>query len=264
MEDSREYSVYPSDLDILECFINLRKYLENSALIESEWDPKNSFGIKIDDKRKLFAENYTDFIKILEEHPHSFPIAIHSHWKKNNNLICIRLYIYSSNIEVSIFSEDSHIIRSLHDKIKDIFKASNPPFERSSKIMRSSLKKSIFIAHRFDEYGNKLATILSTFLRRLGFDILEGTGYEAMDIPGKVSEKIISQDIFICLVTPGDTSWILSETSYARGLKKYIIILCQEDIDFKSGILGSDYEYISFKENNLEKCFSDLLYTLPI
>jgi len=135
--------------------------------------------------------------------------------------------------------------------------------ERSSQISRSSIKKPIFIVHRFDDYGNKVDRVLTTFLRRLGFDILEGSGYEAIDIPDKIAEKIISQDIFICLVTPGDTLWILTETVYARAIKKYIIILCQENIDFKSGILGSDYEYISFPENNLEKCFNDLLYALP-
>ncbi|MGP8051477.1 MAG: hypothetical protein ACLPYB_12815 [Desulfobaccales bacterium] len=264
MQDSREYSVYPSDLNILGCFINLRKYLENSSLVESSIsDREISYGIKIDDTRRLYAENYNDFIINLEEHPHSFPINIHSHWIKNKELICIKMEIYRSNIEVSIYSKDSHVISALHDKIKDIFKASNPLVDRSTRVTRSSLKKSVFIAHRFDECGNKLAAILSTFLRRLGFDILEGTGYEARDIPSKVAEKINSQDIFICLVTPGDGSWILSEISYARGIKKYIIILCQENIEFKSGIVGSDYEYISFPENNLEKCFSDLLYALP-
>ena len=58
-----------------------------------------------------------------------------------------------------------------------------------------------------------LALYLESTRRPRGFDILEGSGYEARDIPDKVAEKIMSQDIFICLVTPGDTLWILSETA---------------------------------------------------
>jgi hypothetical protein len=263
MQDSRDYSVYPSNLNILECFINIRRYFENSSLVESRKGSNISYTIRVDDTRRLYADNYDEFIQIFEQYPHSIPVRMHSHWEKNEEFICILIEVYSSNIEVAIYSKDSHLISALHEKIKEIFKASNAPIERSSQISRTSLKKTIFLAHRFDDYGNKFARILITFLRRLGFDLVEGSGYEARDIPDKVAEKIISQDIFICLVTPGDTLWILSETAYARGLKKYIIILCQENIDFKTGILGRDYEYITFPENNLEKCFNDLLYALP-
>jgi hypothetical protein len=98
---------------------------------------------------------------------------------------------------------------------------------------------------------------------RLGFDVLEGEGYETRDIPGKVADRIKSQDIFILLATPGDTSWILGEAAYAKALNKYLIILVQDNVALKKGIIGTDHEHISFPNGNTEKAFDDFLYALP-
>ena len=87
--------------------------------------------------------------------------------------------------------------------------------------------------------------------------------YEARDIPQKVRERILTQDILICLVTSGDSSWLLSETTFAMAHNKYIVIICEENIDLKKGILGMDYEHIPFPKNNIEKSFSDIVYALP-
>jgi hypothetical protein len=91
-----------------------------------------------------------------------------------------------------------------------------------------------------------------------------GAGYEAKDIPEKVAMKIDCQDIFICLVTSGDTIWILSEAAYAKGKSKYLIIICQDGVPFNKGIIGGDYEHLPFPEASIEKCFSDLVYALPV
>ncbi len=58
--------------------------------------------------------------------------------------------------------------------------------------------------------------------------------------------------------------WILSEAAYAKGKNKYIIIICQDDITFNKGIIGGDYEHLTFPKDLIEKCFSDLVYALPI
>jgi ribosome maturation factor RimP len=102
-----------------------------------------------------------------------------------------------------------------------------------------------------------------TFLRRLGFDVAEGAGYEARDIPEKVGDRIRSQDIFLCVATPGDSSWLLSEAAFAKALGKHVIILCQADVEFNKGIIGSEHEYLSFPRGNVEKIYCDLLYALP-
>ena len=130
MQDSRDYSVYPSNLNILECFINLRKYFDNSSIVESKKMGRDiSYTIKVDDTRRLYADNYNDFIQIFEQYPHSIPVRIHSHWEKNEEFICLLIEVYQSNIEVAIYSKDSHLISALHEKIKEIFKASNAPME---------------------------------------------------------------------------------------------------------------------------------------
>jgi hypothetical protein len=105
--------------------------------------------------------------------------------------------------------------------------------------------------------------VLRRFLERLGFDILEGEGYEGKDIPDKVIQRINQQDIFLCLFTPGDPSWLLTEVAFAKGREKYIVIVCEEKTVINRGIIGSDYEYLPFPSGFVEKAFSDLLSALP-
>jgi len=159
--------------------------------------------------------------------------------------------------------DDMNQMAGLHEKFREIFQASNPPIEKNLKIKKGLLKKSIFLAHRFDKLGQETANVLTKFLYRLGFNILEGSGYESTDIPDKVIEKVQTQDIFICLITTGDNHWILSETAYAKALNKYIILIKQDDVDFNSGIIGSDFEYLIFPVGIIEKIFTDLIYALP-
>jgi hypothetical protein len=130
-------------------------------------------------------------------------------------------------------------------------------------VSRYDLKPTVFLAHRFDEQGRNYAETLGRFLRRLGFEVLAGEGYEARDIPAKVVERLRSQDIFVCLVSEGDPTWILSEAAFARGLSKYIVILVQDDLQFKKGIIGTDYEHMTFPKGFIEKTYCDLLYALP-
>jgi hypothetical protein len=56
---------------------------------------------------------------------------------------------------------------------------------------------------------------------------------------------------------------IASEAAYAHGHKKYIVFLAEEGTEVKKGILGADYEHLTFPRGNVEKAFSDLLYALP-
>jgi hypothetical protein len=266
MEDSRTYSVYPSDLNILMAFRNFKDYLvSNGYEGGKKTHESHTFRLEVSPYRALLASEFDEFLKLLERFPISLPIEVHTTWKKKNNIgFANYIYISKSKLTVSVNSDDLDIISAIHDKLKEFFQASNPHQEHIERLSKYDLKKSIFLAHRFDEYGNRSAEIVNRFLRRLGFDVKEGSGYEAKDIPDKVASKIISQDIFICLVTPGDVNWILSEAAYAKGKNKYIVIICQEDVTFNKGIIGGDYEHLSFPRNNIEKCFSDLVYALPI
>lgn len=265
MEDSRDYLVYPSDLNIFTAFKEYSDYLREAGYVGGkQTNDSHKFRLEINPYRSLLARDFDEFLKLLEKHPRSLPIEVHTHWGKSNKTgFANFIYISSSRISISVNSDDLDIVSAIHDKLRVIFHASNPHQEHIDRLSKYGLKKSIFLAHRFDEYGNKQAEILNKFLRRLGFDVKEGSGYEAKDIPDKVAEKIKSQDILICLVTPGDSSWILSEIAFAKGRNKYIIIVCQDDVAFNKGIIGGDYEHILFPKDIVEKSFSDLIYALP-
>ncbi len=269
MHDVRKYTVYPSNLDILECFKNLKKSLDKLALQEDiQFCDKTSYYLRINDWRNLNCQDFNEFLDVLEKYPSAFLINIHSHFgeksKDDKDHFGLSIYIAKEYIEITVSAQDFNLISGMHERLSEIFQATNPPIDRSGRLSKYQLKKSIFIAHRFDEVGQKNASTLLKFLTRLGFKVIEGSGYETRDIPEKVTDKIRSQDILICIVTPGDSTWIMGETAFAKALDKYIIILCQDSLNVNKGIIGNDYEHLSFPENNIEKCFSDLLYALPL
>ena len=266
MQEDRDYSVYPSDLDMLTAFKAFNQYLsDNNYEGGLKTSNEHDFMIEVNPHRRLNAENFKEFLQSLERHPDSLPLRIHSYWKKKKDIAFSSIISVSrSGLKVSVRSDDLDIVSAVHDKIKDCFHASNPQLSQTERLSKYNLKKSIFLAHRFDDEGNSAAQTLEKFLVRLGFDVKEGSGYEAKDIPEKISSKIKSQDIFICLVTPGISSWIISEAAFAKALNKYLIVICQENVDFIKGIIGGDYEHLTFSRGFIEKCFSDLLYALPL
>jgi hypothetical protein len=266
MEDSRSYSVYPSDLNILMAFRSFKEYLaDNKFKGGKRTSQAHKFRLEVSRYRTLLADDFDEFLKLLEQFPNALPLEIHTKWEKRpNKAFANYIYISKSELMVSVNSGDLMLSSAIHDKLRECFSASNPHQEQMERLSKYEQKKSIFLAHRFDEYGNKQAEILNRFLCRLGFDVKEGSGYEAMDIPEKVAAKIRSQDIFICLVTPGDASWVLSEAAYAKGCNKYLVVVCEADVSFNKGIIGGDYEHLSFPRENIEKCFSDLIYALPV
>lgn len=266
MKDIRVYPAYPSDLDVLGSFMKLEEYLRkcNFEEAESAYCPKIKYNLEVSSTRTLIADSFHEFIDLLRQFPQSLPIHIHGHFiNKKKEQVTVIVSLIKSRLIVTIESNDLNIISAFHEKAKEFFQASNPLENEEKPVSRYGLKKTIFLAHRFDEAGNEICSRLNTFLKGLGFDVKEGAGYEARNIPEKVTRKIKEQDIFICLVTPGDSSWILSEASTAKVLNKYMIIVSQMGIEFSKGILGQDYEYLEFPDENIEKIYSKLLYALP-
>jgi hypothetical protein len=267
MQEDREYSVYPSNLDVWGAFNEYNEYLK-----ENKWYSKPErkspdfpqFKVEVNDRRRFYASDFDEFLRLLKKYPYSMPLTVHSNWNKGvKTSFSAVIYINKAELRVYVSSDDLELISAIHDKIKECFHASDPDQEQVDRLSKYNLKKSIFLAHRFDDYGNSIAGNLNRFLLRLGFDVKEGSGYEAKDIPDKVREKIASQDIFICLGTPGDSTWIISEAATAKALIKYLIIICQEKVDLTKGIIGEDFEHLTFPEGFIEKCFSDLVYALP-
>lgn len=266
MEDSRQYNVYPSDLDVPGAFARYKAFLDTRGYTGGAVTTSSHvFKLCVSPYRKLIAADFGEFLSLLQRYPHSLPIEVHTTWKRDSDIwFANYIYLSKSDLSVSVKSDDLDVISSVHDNIRDCFQASNPHHDQLERLSKYALKKSVFVAHRFDEVGNDTAATLTKFLSRLGFDIKEGAGYETRDIPDKVARKIDSQDIFICLVTPGDASWILSEAAYAKAKNRYLILVCQDGVTFNKGIVGGDYEHLAFPKSRIEKCFSDLIYALPV
>ncbi|MGD0655947.1 MAG: hypothetical protein ABSA16_16545 [Thermoguttaceae bacterium] len=134
MRDERKYSAYPSDLDVLQSFIQLQDYLIECGYEEDlECCDKISYDLRLNEFRSLHAENYSEFLRVLEQYPHAGSIGLHTHWKRgNDDTFMCDISLRPSEIEISVKSEDLNTIAAIHDKAKEFFRAYNPPQNKSS------------------------------------------------------------------------------------------------------------------------------------
>jgi hypothetical protein len=265
MRDSRTYSVFPSNLSLPEAFHASDRKLSELGYTEAQGVcPNTQYTATIDSTRTLSADTWAEFLRVIDRYPNPERVFVHSHWAcKDRKDVEVFITVSSREIDITVGSSEQAVLELLHRELQENFRASNPAPEKSPLLSRWKLKKTVFLAHRFDDYGRTIATAVQKFLSRCGFSVVEGEGYEARMIPAKVAERIQSQDILLAVITPGDATWISSEAAFAHGQRKYIVFLVEEGLAFKKGILGADYEHLTFPRANVEKAFSDLLYALP-
>ena len=265
LRDERTYRVYPSNLSVSAAFERLFQHFRDDCQYVDRSDQTCvRYRVKVDDARTVTAQDSREFLRILKEVQQAESVSVHSHWHARGDfLFALDVDIRSRDVEIAVLSLDLTLIGGVHDSAQRIFEASNPPAERSPSTERYNLKKSVFLAHRFDEAGFKAATVARRLLVRMGFSVLEGEGYEARPIPDKVADRIKTQDIFLCIVTPGDMTWLASEGGFAKAHGKYLVVMCEEGVAFSPGVIGGDHEYIAFPKDLIEKGFIDLLYALP-
>lgn len=262
MEENREYKIYPSNLDIVRAIKEFDEYLSKAGYKPNKKSEGGTLSLQVDPHRWLNAESWPEFLDLLERYPSALP-SFNLSWKKKGFItIAAAVTVHKSGLLISAKSDDHDRVAGLHEALKTAFKASNPPVSYKP-INRYNLKKSIFVAHRFDDHGNEVASIISRYCSLLGFDVKDGMGYESRLIPDKVIDRIQSQDIFIVIFTQGKHDWLISEMAYAKGLDKYIVVLADGSLEIAKGIVGSDFEYISFPADNPYRCLIDILYALP-
>ncbi|OHB67909.1 MAG: hypothetical protein A2Y77_03445 [Planctomycetes bacterium RBG_13_62_9] len=262
MEENRVYNTYPSNLDIVRAIKEFDEYLSKSGYKPNDRSEGGTLSLQVDPHRRLNAESWAEFITLLERHPSALP-SFNFGWTKEGDIwIAAAVSVRESQLVISVNSSDHDRVAGVHEVLKAAFKASNPPTSEKP-MSRYRLKKSIFIAHRFDDRGKEVGGIIGRFCSLLGFEVKDGMGYESRVIPDKVAERIESQDIFIVIFTEGKNDWLISEMSYAKGLNRYLIVLADSSLDVPKGIVGSDFEHISFPPDNPYKCLIDLLYALP-
>jgi len=134
MREERKYSVYPSDLDVLQSFIQLQDYLIECGYEEdTDCCDKISYDLKLNEFRSLHADNYSEFLRVLEQYPHASSIGIHTHWKRESgDTFMCNISLHQSEMEISVKSEDLNTIAAIHDKAKEFFMAYNPPQNKPS------------------------------------------------------------------------------------------------------------------------------------
>lgn len=266
MQDIRTYTTFPSNLSLPEAFAESEKVIRSQGYHEFAADRKRTQSTCIiDETRRIRTSTWAEFMKILERFPKSKRQSIYSYWTSESRPeLGLGVDISSLEIEITVASTDEAIIELLHSRLQECFRATNLKPDKSPHLQHRRCKKTAFLAHRFDDKGKQSAAVLKTFLLRCGFHVVEGEGYEARQIPLKIEQRILGQDILIALVTPGDLSWIFTEATFAHAHEKYVLFLVEDGITPKKGIIGADYEHLEFPVGNIEKSFSDLLYALPM
>jgi hypothetical protein len=122
-----------------------------------------------------------------------------------------------------------------------------------------SLRKTGFIAHRFDKHGTECAERLTRFLELLGFAIVTGRTFSPRPIAEKVRGLITGQELLFVILTPGtDDTWLTQEPMVGESKDKPLFLLKQNDFSYKPGLLG-DREYIPFVPDYIESTFIPIL-----
>ena len=128
-----------------------------------------------------------------------------------------------------------------------------PPAEPEDEQPRP--KRTAFIAHRFDDVGDEVSNRLARFLELIGFRVVTGRGYSPQPISDKVKARIEQQALTFVIFTPGDDqTWLVQESILAEFKEKPLIIVRDERVESKSGLLA-DREYISFEAPRIETAF---------
>jgi len=122
-----------------------------------------------------------------------------------------------------------------------------------------ALRKTVFIAHRFDPHGIECVERVTRFLELLGFAIVTGRTFSPRPVAEKVRGRITEQELVIVILTPGtDNTWLTQEPIVGESKDKPLFLLKQNDFDYKAGLL-SDREYIPFPPESVEVTFIPIL-----
>jgi hypothetical protein len=122
-----------------------------------------------------------------------------------------------------------------------------------------SKRRSVFIAHAFDERGRNCAFLLTKLLSLLRFQVVSGEGFSPESVSAKVRRRLSAQGVVVAVLSRAeDQAWLTQEMTAADVLNKPLIVMVQSDVPFKPGILG-DIEYIRFPPGQIEAAFVPLL-----
>jgi hypothetical protein len=208
MRDKRIYKIFPSNLSLRDAFQASGESLRKSGY--SAKPDAADYEVEVDDCRRLSSNDWDEFVAILGRFPAPNGVSGYGGWVRKKDEVRVSFFLTRTSISLTVDSRDLATVEFLHSRLQEYFHASNVVAEKSQGLARWNLKKTVFLAHRFDEQGKMAFTTVERFLSRCGFSVVDGQGYEAGRIPAKVAERIENQDILLVVVTPGDSTWITS------------------------------------------------------
>lgn len=135
-------------------------------------------------------------------------------------------------------------------------------------------KQQFFIGHSFSPNDHEVIDRIKSFFSSFGLMVDTGERPEAKSVSEKIKERIIGADVFVGVFTRkhkiSETNdyttspWVLEEKTFALGIRKPILILVEEGVDFSGGLQG-DYEYVLFKRDKLsDALIKSIPYVLSI
>ena len=93
----------------------------------------------------------------------------------------------------------------------------------------------------------------------LGFQVTTGEGYSPKGVSNKVKRRLLAQEVVIAVLSrKDDSTWLTQEAAGAAFTSRPLILLIEEGVTFKPGVLG-DLEYIRFSEGQIPMAFVPLL-----
>lgn len=164
-------------------------------------------------------------------------------------------------IEIILSQNSFENIRKLFITIEEILslEAIKPKMLEEENIDR---KRSIFVAHSFDQTGKSYAYELNQFLKLIQFEVLTGEGYSPESISKKVLKRLKAQENVIVIISKEEVpTWLTQEAAGATFLEKPLFILIEKGANFISGIHG-DSEYIEFSPGEISETFIPILQGL--
>lgn len=140
-------------------------------------------------------------------------------------------------------------IREAFDRVKRAEKIGMIPITSSA-----ICKKTLFVSKSFHRSDKDVNEYIEGILKSLKINYETGEPYTAGSIPESVKRKISANEVFLSIwvhdregdkIIPKRTrTYLISETEYAEGLNKPVILIVQKGIS-QFGIFGSDKRHIT-------------------
>ncbi len=255
------YHIWPKDLDFSEKLSLLPKFAANREMcIATELNQVRQ--ITFNKYESATAASFEEFVAALKKNPRFtfFYLEAIFRAEKPEKAIRFTINFKGYSVEVTVQSNDDDLAIVAHSFVRDEFRLGNPSIPDVDRERERNLQATIFLGRHFEEDANKPSASLTTFLSLLGFRVVTAEKYTAEAIPNKVKKLIDEQYIYIGLVTSNrEHSWLISESAYAQGKGKHVMMVVEDGANFNPAISGKDYERIPIEKGHVEQSFIKLL-----